>query len=60
MKIECPKTGQLLHKTDLKRFKVVRVIKEEYEVVAKSKDEAKLKVQDPNRVTVVKETITQI
>lgn len=41
----------------LKYYKVIRVVKEEYEVRAFSQKDAKYKVESPNVVTVIKETI---
>lgn len=41
----------------LKRYKIVRIIREEFEVSAQNKDEAKLNIENPHTVTVVRETI---
>lgn len=39
-------------------YTVVRIVRETYEVFARSKDEAALLVQDPAKVEVMKEKIT--
>jgi hypothetical protein len=40
-------------------YKVTRVVREVYQVIARDKDEARLMIQNPNEVTVIKETITK-
>lgn len=42
---------------NLKCFEVKRIIIEVFQVYAFTKEEAKLKIQDPHTVTLVKETI---
>lgn len=41
----------------LNYYTVVRIVRETYEVEAIDKDDARMKVQDPAKVEVVKETI---
>lgn len=41
-------------------FRVKRIVCEEFEVLAKDKESARLKIEEPNKITVLKETIKEI
>lgn len=43
-----------------KEFIVIRIVKETYVVQAKTKEQAKKRIQYPSSISVVKETITEV